>query len=219
MTMAAFFAVPYGRAADAPASVKDAPVSAKDAPAPAKDAVAARKKPLLTMGRLLVATPKMTDPRYAGTIILLLDHSLLGSAGLIINRPTRMPLGAALTEVKGFRRRRDLLYYGGAYRRNRAMALVYSAGAPPKSLKLIKVCDKIYIGSGKKFFDNAMESLTPKDVIRVYSGYAKWDFHELKGQVAAGLWTVMEARPGIVFAKEPEILWHRLSRGRPQKAR
>ncbi len=178
-------------------------------PDASKEAHAKAVQPLPAMGKLIVAGPEMKDPRFIGAIILLLDHSERGSAGLIINRPTGARLGAELPDIKGFKERRDPIFYGGPNRTDRAMALLYSKKAPPRSMKIF---EDVYIGAGKGFFDGLMDNLVPEDVFRVYSGYVKWEVHELDGQVAAGLWTVMEARPGIVFAREPKALWHKLAR-------
>ena len=41
-------------------------------------------------GKLLVADPKMPDPRFTGTIIFLCRHSANGAFGLILNRPAGM---------------------------------------------------------------------------------------------------------------------------------
>jgi len=166
--------------------------------------------PLLAMGKMIVASPDMKDPKFKGTIILLLDHSERGSAGLIINRPLDARLGAELPGIKGFKDRRDPIFYGGPNRTDRAMALVYTTrAAPPRSMK---VFENVYIGAGKGFFDSLVDSLVPADVFRVYAGYVKWEVHELDEQVAAGLWTVYEGKPGIVFARDPKTLWHKLAR-------
>ena len=47
-------------------------------------------------GRLLVAAPKMPDPRFRNTVILMLEHNKDGAFGLIINRP----LGFAEFEIE-----------------------------------------------------------------------------------------------------------------------
>lgn len=167
------------------------------------------QEPLLTMGKVIVASPDIRDARFVGAVILLLDHSTRGSAGLIVNRPMGTRIGAALPDVKGLKGRRDSVFYGGSGRPDRAMALVRSEKAPSRSLKIF---DSVYIGAGKGFFDGLMDNLGPKDEFRVYSGYVKWEHHELDWEVSAGDWKVMDATPEIVFAREPEELWHRLAR-------
>ncbi|OEU87190.1 hypothetical protein DB35_27240 [Streptomyces abyssalis] len=39
-------------------------------------------------GRLLVATPVLADPNFDRAVVLLLDHDVEGSLGVVLNRPT-----------------------------------------------------------------------------------------------------------------------------------
>ncbi|MCB0889640.1 MAG: YqgE/AlgH family protein, partial [Nocardioidaceae bacterium] len=47
-------------------------------------------------GMLLVASPEMRDPNFAGTVVLLLDVNPEGALGVVLNRPTPIPVDAAL---------------------------------------------------------------------------------------------------------------------------
>ncbi len=50
-----------------------------------KGFVAPKHTPFLT-GQLLVATQKLGDPRFAHTVIYMVDHDAKGAMGLIVNR-------------------------------------------------------------------------------------------------------------------------------------
>jgi putative transcriptional regulator len=39
-------------------------------------------------GHLLVATPRLIDPNFARTVLLMLEHTPEGAAGLVLNRPS-----------------------------------------------------------------------------------------------------------------------------------
>ena len=39
-------------------------------------------------GKLLVATPRLADPNFFRTVLLICEHSEYGAVGLILNRPT-----------------------------------------------------------------------------------------------------------------------------------
>lgn len=47
-------------------------------------------------GRLLVATPALTDPNFDRAVVLLLDHDEEGSLGVVLNRPTPVGVGDIL---------------------------------------------------------------------------------------------------------------------------
>ena len=75
------------------------PVRTRDAPAlplphPYGDALPAK-------GKFLVASRAIADPRFRETVILLIDYDASGATGLIINRPTKVPLAEMLPSVSG----------------------------------------------------------------------------------------------------------------------
>lgn len=48
-------------------------------------------------GQLLVATPRLVDPNFAQTVLLMLEHSEDGALGVVLNRPT----AATVHELSG----------------------------------------------------------------------------------------------------------------------
>ncbi len=55
-------------------------------------------------GKFLVATRNLIDPRFQETVVLLIDYSSKGATGLIINRPTDVPLLEVLPSVPGLKK-------------------------------------------------------------------------------------------------------------------
>ncbi len=49
-------------------------------------------------GKLLVATPSLSDPNFYRTVILLLQHDEEGALGVVLNRPSTEPLEAHLPD-------------------------------------------------------------------------------------------------------------------------
>src|SRR5512146_88504 len=47
-------------------------------------------------GKFLVASRNLLDPRFRETVVLLIDYSAQGAAGLIINRPSKAHLAELL---------------------------------------------------------------------------------------------------------------------------
>ena len=47
-------------------------------------------------GRLLVATPALTDPNFDRAVVLLLDHDEEGTLGVVLNRPTPVEVESVL---------------------------------------------------------------------------------------------------------------------------
>ena len=66
----------------------------------------------LAKGKFLIANPQLQGTYFGETVILLTDHDISGSMGLIVNRPTSIALSALGPEFKGSNRE-DHLYVGG----------------------------------------------------------------------------------------------------------
>jgi putative transcriptional regulator len=58
-----------------------------------------RDPSLLRPGLFLYAAPGLRETRFAETVVLLIEHGPQGSMGLVVNRPTEIPLHRALDEV------------------------------------------------------------------------------------------------------------------------
>ncbi|MCB0909694.1 MAG: YqgE/AlgH family protein, partial [Nocardioidaceae bacterium] len=51
---------------------------------------------LIAAGVLLVATPALVDPNFTDTVVLLLDVDDNGALGVILNRPSPVPVAEVL---------------------------------------------------------------------------------------------------------------------------
>ena len=52
----------------------------------------------LAAGRLLVATPILVDPNFDHTVVLLLDLDENGALGVVLNRPSEVPVRSVLPD-------------------------------------------------------------------------------------------------------------------------
>ena len=50
------------------------------------------------VGDLLVATPILLDPNFERTVVLLLDIDENGALGVVLNRPSPVPVGDVLPD-------------------------------------------------------------------------------------------------------------------------
>jgi putative transcriptional regulator len=173
--------------------------------ATAASAARATAKDLAT-GKILVARRHMLDPNFAETVILLVQYDEKGSVGLIINRPSSIPLSRLTKEFEGVKGRTDPLYLGGPVERSGVMALVRSR-TKPEDAKLVFA--DIYMISVKTTLEKAITSSTA-NTLHLYLGYAGWDARQLEWELGMNAWDVLPANAGIVFDPHPETLWNRL---------
>ncbi len=161
----------------------------------------------LSRGKFLVAGKNMRDPRFAETVLLLIDYSQEGAMGIIINRPTEVKLSAAFPAIEGLKQRKDIIYIGGPVGVERMFLLIRSAGATEESLR---VFDDVSISSSEKVLRQMAGSGNPAKKFRVYAGYAGWSAQQLDQEVMRGDWRVLQADSKTIFDKRSSEIWPEL---------
>ena len=158
-------------------------------------------------GMFLVAAPKMRDPRFKQSVILLVEHSSEGSLGFIVNRRTDMTVADAFPELDQQMELKHALYFGGPVQPSRIM-FVYSG---TDQIEDQKVISGVYWGTS---FDNLKDILNRKgeDSLRIFFGYAGWGPGQLEFELSLGDWQVFPASSDYIFSKDTEHLWHLLNR-------
>jgi putative transcriptional regulator len=159
----------------------------------------ARLKP----GILLYAVPRLQDPNFAESVVLLVQHGRDGSLGLIINKPTEM----RATQVLGRNAPRDLFVFrGGPVQREAVLALVRTLRPIGESMR---VFDDVYLVGQRADLDEATRAYGSERV-RIYSGYSGWSPGQLENELKLGGWVTARAEAKAIFSDEPELLWRKV---------
>lgn len=160
-------------------------------------------------GKLLIAMPGMSDPRFEKTVIFMCAHSGEGAMGLIVNKPV---VGL------GFREMMEKLelgitdgtpdlpvLYGGPVQTGRGFVLHSSDYDSPDSTMTVggdtsltatlDILRAIADGHGPK---KAMFAL----------GYAGWGPGQIESEIRANGWIHCDPDPGILFGPEMETKWN-----------
>ncbi len=74
-------------------------------------------------GRFLVATPIITTPPFARSVVLLLEHDESGAIGVVLNQPTNLAVQDHLPEIDGVLSDPALVFLGGPVSSETAIAL------------------------------------------------------------------------------------------------
>jgi putative transcriptional regulator len=158
------------------------------------------------IGRLLVASPQLGDPNFERTVVLLLDHGPEGALGVVLNRPTGLPVDEIL-EVW----------------RDEAMAappgVVFRGGpvSPDAVIGLARTEDEAdetrwrLVLDGVGTVDLAVappEQPVAVSGVRMFAGYAGWSPDQLEAELGEGAWIIVDALVTDVFTTEAEDLWH-----------
>jgi putative transcriptional regulator len=156
-------------------------------------------------GKLLVASRGLADPNFERTVVLLVRHGESGSLGLVVNRPTGVPLSKLFTEESGLARQEGVLFAGGPVDAGRFLLLL-RARRPPEGSQ--RVFADVYLGWSPEALRDAREV----SEFRVYSGYSGWAPGQLDAEIARGDWHLLPAEPSLVFEPRPELIWEQLVR-------
>jgi len=163
----------------------------------------------LAAGKILVARRNVPDPYFAEAVIFLAYHDEEGALGLILNRPTKIPLSRALRGLKSAGSRKDPVYLGGPVARSGMLALLRSPTKPEEARHVI---EDIYLVASLKTLQGVLAKGTGSSAFRLYMGYCGWGAGQLEREVALGVWHIFSADASAVFDPHPASLWDRLIR-------
>jgi putative transcriptional regulator len=156
----------------------------------------------------LVAAPRLVDPDYRGSVLLVVPLENSRHVGVIVNRPTGRSLASLFPEHAPSKLVRDPVYFGGPMLRQAVFAIVHMDHTPgPGSIQMMK---ELFLATQGAVVDHIIEE-TPNEA-RYYVGYVAWRPGELRQEIDRGLWYVLDANPDIIFRKDPGGLWEELLR-------
>ena len=165
-------------------------------------------------GRLLAATPLLGDPNFRRTVVLIVeDDKDEGTLGVVLNRPTEVPLDQVLESWTSLVSGPPVVFRGGPISPNSALALAMPQGsAEPlgwRSLPGVALKSRIGLvdlGAPPELLADGISSM------RVFAGYAGWGAGQLRDEIEEGAWYVLPGNPDDAFAAEPERLWEQVLR-------
>jgi putative transcriptional regulator len=163
----------------------------------------------LAAGKFLVARRDLPDPFFAETVILLLQYDKNGALGLIVNRPTGIPVSRLLRDLEAARQRKDPVYLGGPVSPGGVLALLRS-GAKLGDAR--HVFADVYLVSSRQALEKAVSDRAEPSALRIYMGYSGWAPGQLDGEMRLRTWHIFQGDPELVFHPDPESVWPRLIR-------
>jgi putative transcriptional regulator len=143
------------------------------------------------------------DPNFRRTVILIGEHGEEGAMGVVLNRPSPIPVAEAvppLAELPGLAGGDGLVYVGGPVQPD---AIVVLADFAEPERAGVLVLGTIGFVPG----DVEGDSVGELHRARVFAGYAGWAPGQLEDELAESSWVIEPALPADVFTDEPGTLW------------
>ena len=138
---------------------------------------------------LLVATPDLLDPNFSDTVVLMLEVDGDGALGVVLNRPSPVPVAEVLDPWADACAEPEVLFRGGPVSVEGALA-VARLRDPDDAPVGFRVLDDALGGVvGLVDLDTPVELVTESLAgLRIFAGYAGWGAEQLarRSRRAAG---------------------------------
>lgn len=152
-------------------------------------------------GQLLLASPALSDPNFARTVVLIGVHNKEGAMGVVLNRPSEVTVADAAPQLEPAIDLEQPVYIGGPVQPTSIVFLAEFLDPTPAGLLVLG-----RIGFPAPEID--MEELTRATSRgRVFAGYAGWGEGQLDAELEQGDWILDAAQPQDVFSEDPTSLW------------
>ena len=159
-------------------------------------------------GKLLIASPLLSDPNFERTVVFICAHSENGAFGLVLNRPTVDEVSDYLPQWLDIVSAPGVLFTGGpvsprsAFGLGRVREEDFDEGWMP-----------VTPGIGLVDLEDGLEALASKLIdLRLFSGYAGWSEGQLEDEINREGWFVVPCETADLFDPEPRRLWREVLR-------
>jgi len=153
-----------------------------------------------TRGQLLIAGPGLVDPNFWRTVVLIVEHSVQGALGLVLNRPSETTVGEAASELQRLLDLDDPLFIGGPVQPS--SLIILAEFDDPGEAALVAFEDVGVLATGAQE-DPTLALRTG----RAFVGHAGWGPGQLDSEIERGDWILEPAKREDAFSSGPLELW------------
>ena len=155
---------------------------------------------------LLVAQDELSDPDFADSTVLVLNNLGPAPVGIIVNRPTRLPISELFPKLKRLSPLTDKVYFGGPveFESGEVWFLFRAATAPEHA---VRAFDGVYLSADRELLLRLLGRDKPTDGLRIFIGHSGWAPGQLEAEIARGDWKLQRANPQAIFNGKSEHPW------------
>jgi putative transcriptional regulator len=152
----------------------------------------------------LVARTELPDPNFADSVVLVMNNLGPGPVGVILNRPTRIPVSELFPDLKPLGPLRDRIYFGGPVEIRTVWFLFRALKRPEHA---IEACEGVYLSADKELLLRLLHRDKPMQGLRIFIGHSGWSPEQLQNEISRGDWTLKHAESDAVFSGQTEHPW------------
>jgi len=153
---------------------------------------------------LLVAKGELRDPNFADSVVLVMNNLGPAPIGLVVNRPTEIPVAHLFPDLKRLERVHDKVYFGGPVDLE-SVWFLFRAVKPPEHA--VQAVAGIYLSASRDLLAQLLGRDKPMDGLRIFIGHSGWAPGQLETEIARGAWTLERADPDAIFKGRAEHPW------------
>jgi len=165
----------------------------------------------LAKGSLLVASPTLVDPNFFRSVVFVLAHDEDdGSLGVVLNRPSPIPVDEVVPEWGGLAAVPPVLFIGGPVQPSAAICI--GRTELPEAAEAAGFAPLLGDLGTVDLHEDPIDVPVRLAEVRVFTGYAGWGPGQLADEVGSGSWHVLTAENNDVLSDDPGGLWARVLR-------
>ena len=156
------------------------------------------------VGKLLVSMPKMSDPRFNKSVIVIIHHDPEGTVGMVVNnRAGIVQYGFAPKGSKKLGKAVERLpvYFGGPV--DKETMIILHTNDLEKDSETVSIGDQYCITHSAEILAEHHKGNGPRHLL-IALGYSGWGPGQLVQELQQNVWLVCEAREELVFEIEDE---------------
>jgi putative transcriptional regulator len=158
-------------------------------------------------GQLLIASPTIGDPRFARTVILMVQHDRNGALGIAVNVPLGERPLASLLEMLGDKEANvagTVRIFAGGPVQPEVGFVVHSADY--RRPETIAIDGRVAATSSREIVRDIANRKGPEKTLIAF-GYAGWAPGQLEGELARQGWFTAPGDPHLIFDAERDKVW------------
>jgi putative transcriptional regulator len=157
-------------------------------------------------GQLLVASPKLQDPNFFRSVVLIVQHNDDGALGLVLNRPLEPTIDSVWDQVSEGPCLSDAHLHRGGPCDGPLMVL-----HTDDDHSQIEVLGGVHFTTEKDAVEQLVSDPTGKP-LKFFLGYAGWSAGQLEGELSEQAWVTIDGTAEQVFLEDVEPQWDALRR-------
>ena len=156
---------------------------------------------------LLLAMPQLSDPNFSRAVVLMIEHGMQGSFGLVVNQPSPISASELLESLEMSWAGEDsaVVWAGGPVSPSTGWVVHEPLTIAQPGQGTIAITPGISLSTSPDRL-RAIANQPPRN-IRLLLGYSGWAPGQLEAEMSRGAWLHASADPSLIFNTPADDIW------------